>query len=1046
MDMDPADPPIASPNDPELPPAVDEAEFYSAAPEHSRAVTAGDGAEDTTTSLDQLNLAGSKPALPEDGVPPRTRPGLRREGSVPAPQHLPPPAPPAPPAGEGNPTDSLSLVQLRSLVADMPRVEPQPYAFKYADASSLPEELEEWFSYSVEERAMVLKTHTSFAEEWESFTGSTYEEEDNDWRSADTTSQRKFVEGLLQSLHQPDLSRRLRKLEALLYLVLGCWHESAGLPANGAYGSQPRSSAKASEGDAEEPEGKSTLQIELIKANVGIIFQCSGLKLIYDMAKSTCLRECTGESSDTGDVKDAKEMERRELWCSLTLLYAVLEVGRTSDPDVALAMRKEIAHFDPHLLVFLLQLVSRLRWDDSLGLSLTKILLLSWKSAMVLFGGLDDAKRAQALFRDDRDDPDRSGKESITASPLDYHLFRQEISSKYPAFNPPPSLFPIEPENSSILPPLKNNQAKAAGSNAFASGLANLNGSGTSILNQPVHIATPAPSPPPSPAGPGGKGGKKQNYQTNQLFPFLYPPLDEMSNSIGGKGSTDVQDALVGRKWKGGDIPASILEAAELFAERMRATRAMKQLWEERVRFMKYERGWSGTSADKDIETLDLAAEPAEEKQKQDEEKPPLTDGSSEERLEAVERFYEEGLPLLQSLVIVLLKVILNHVTTLITQASGVNGLQSGFQFNENANGNGSAKPDSDEGQANHHLDGGNASVEEVDTVRQQEILDKAVSGLLILLLKWFKISHILKFEYLTQLLVDSNYIPLILKLLQLQEIERIVNYNCDREDLNFFAFCRAHSRQGATDKEQEEEDAALPPPIRRHRVEDSVSTNPQESESSHLSGPPEVDELGNATTDLPTEPITNFSWRNFFSSINYLRIMQKICKNKAHRNLMLVHYKSSQFLKKSLKVPQHELRLYTLKLFKNQVPYCGRKWRQTNMRVITAVYLHCRPELRDDWLAGSDVDAEVEDSVPLEQALRALTHFYNLKRYPAAMGATEGILDEEQDFFRRELEKMDWGEGEVMVGEDASNMQGGMAQGPQQEREWEAPIQVEGW
>lgn len=88
-------------------------------------------------------------------------------------------------------------------------------------------------------------------------------------------------------------------------------------------------------------------------------------------------------------------------------------------------------------------------------------------------------------------------------------------------------------------------------------------------------------------------------------------------------------------------------------------------------------------------------------------------------------------------------------------------------------------------------------------------------------------------------------------------------------------------------------------------------------------------------------------------------------------------------------------------------------------MRVITAVYLNLRPELRDDWLAGSDVDAEVDESVPLEQALRALTHWFNLKRYPEGMGAKLGVLDEEQDFFRRELEKMDWGEDLVSASHD---------------------------
>lgn len=33
-------------------------------------------------------------------------------------------------------------------------------------------------------------------------------------------------------------------------------------------------------------------------------------------------------------------------------------------------------------------------------------------------------------------------------------------------------------------------------------------------------------------------------------------------------------------------------------------------------------------------------------------------------------------------------------------------------------------------------------------------------------------------------------------------------------------------------------------------------------------------------------------------------------------------------------------------------------------MKVITAIYLHCRPDLRDEWLAGIDVDADVEESL----------------------------------------------------------------------------------
>ena len=115
---------------------------------------------------------------------------------------------------------------------------------------------------------------------------------------------------------------------------------------------------------------------------------------------------------------------------------------------------------------------------------------------------------------------------------------------------------------------------------------------GRSIFHQPVHIATPVPSPPPSPAGPGGKGGKKQNYQTNQNFPFLYPPLDGASNDLGSKGGAGLQDRLVGKKWEGSDIPASILEAAQLFASRMRMSRSLRQLWDAREEFIKHDRGW----------------------------------------------------------------------------------------------------------------------------------------------------------------------------------------------------------------------------------------------------------------------------------------------------------------------------------------------------------------------------------------------------------------------------------------------------------------------
>lgn len=39
---------------------------------------------------------------------------------------------------------------------------------------------------------------------------------------------------------------------------------------------------------------------------------------------------------------------------------------------------------------------------------------------------------------------------------------------------------------------------------------------------------------------------------------------------------------------------------------------------------------------------------------------------------------------------------------------------------------------------------------------------------------------------------------------------------------------------------------------------------------------------------------LTDFSWRNFFSVINFAKIMQKLSKHRSHRIRMLVQYKSS--------------------------------------------------------------------------------------------------------------------------------------------------------
>lgn len=47
-------------------------------------------------------------------------------------------------------------------------------------------------------------------------------------------------------------------------------------------------------------------------------------------------------------------------------------------------------------------------------------------------------------------------------------------------------------------------------------------------------------------------------------------------------------------------------------------------------------------------------------------------------------------------------------------------------------------------------------------------------------------------------------------------------------------------------------------------------------------------------TTEEEIDLLSDYSWRNFFTSINFVRIMQKLSKHRSHRIWLLVQYKSS--------------------------------------------------------------------------------------------------------------------------------------------------------
>lgn len=606
--------------------------------------------EEVVEGLRQEQESNSPPAAPNDAAPQENvarRPELRRDAAPPPPPLQPPPPAPVQQSPD-RPSDSMSLAQLRQLVQEMPKIEQPAYAFEYADAQPFEEEIEEWFQYSEFDRAMLLGMRSSFEQKWTAFDSKV------SWIDTSDEQRKMFISQVISRLKDREIVIRIQALEVLCYLVTGVWGTTAGKPVcEGPEDTSPQKKDTAAK----------SLQVRWIENNVTLLYDCSGVQPLFDCLCHAFEKNRNPPNTDPQSAgNDGANLaflaaSERESNLVLTAFYLLVETGRRQEArnEKHTPLRDSIMDLKPNVLVFLVEIISRLRWDDSANVPLTRIILLFWKSLLLFFGGTESLKKAKEELEpafEEREKSSSGRTPFLTASPLDYHVFRQEITSKYPAYNPPPLVVPLELENNSILPPLPQHPSRTAASNGLFSGVGpSVAGGNGSILHQSVHIATPAPSPPPSPIGPGGKAGKKQNYQTNQNFPFMYPPLDDSSNDIGGKGTTELQDVLVGKRWEGSDVPASIIEAGKLFSTHVKMTRAMRQLWEERERFMKYDRGWNlddpeapdeGVDAGlaEDLHDLDL-----EEKnnRKASPDRAPRKETDNEDvqrRLDAVESFY----------------------------------------------------------------------------------------------------------------------------------------------------------------------------------------------------------------------------------------------------------------------------------------------------------------------------------------------------------------------------------------------------------------------
>ncbi|KAF8076110.1 hypothetical protein FPV67DRAFT_1470388 [Lyophyllum atratum] len=851
--------------------------------------------------------------------------------------------------------DSITLGQLRAMVGSVPKPKQSWFDFVYDDEDTVMNEIDEFYSYiEMPQVAENLKA-------WE---GSFISE----WTKASVSQRKAHIELLLESLEHRDAEIRFTNARRLFYVLQGTFAETVS------------------------PEH----QLHWIFENCKVVRSANGLSTIVEAMKIASSKHdllCSLSDHDAAhfhisatEKADFIEEVLTEISVYLGMLYHLIEVFKGHDE-----FADELMSLDPPLPVYLFNVVSGLRDKSAKGYPIKKLLLVLWKTLLTCCGGIRELGRVKKLSRELAGLPPATEiVEKIKSSPLDIETFRQETSVKYPTFTPPqqpipPPIVVPKPNNPPLLTsrlaqayspiPIRHHyhhEDNESNSTGMPGGLpqhfqSQQHYNGHRAMPQP---ATPAPSPPPSPKP------KKQQYQTDQNRPFLFPFA---------KGQFG-RDARY--------VPFAIDEADRLYNKHMYVSLALWQMWRTRDDCITAESGLEHmpgegefqsstfTSNDPevaeplpDIALLDAkieeatkaldAAESSGDKRKAKERREDLM------RLKRVEQIYSAVLPVLSGWVLVLLKLLLATVSASTSMQPPQSSTSSVFPP-----GVSSRKPQEQPPAPPPTLD-------EIDVTRHREITSKAVSAILLLVLKWFKVSHVMKFHHLGQHLLDTNCLLLILKMFGLQEVSASVVSKADSPENNFFRYCLLNFSRNPQPIRPEDN---MPRPARHTVIKTVILPNGEKHEEE-------------------VEQVTEYSWRNFFSTINFAKIMQKLSKGRSHRIWMLVQYKSSAVLKRVLRVMHPMLQLHVLKLIKSQVPFCGRKWRQSNMKVITSIYLNCRPDLRDEWLTGSEVD-DVTDAQAQEQALRHLVKFYNNKRYgPTATSNQHGHIHRRSGSMSHHLE-----------------------------------------
>ncbi|ALC43739.1 CG11526 [Drosophila busckii] len=746
--------------------------------------------------------------------------------------------------------------------------------FVYADVDSYQNEIAELYSYT--EFSEFQMNVKAFEDQME-----LYDLPPN-WQKQDAASQRSIVMKLIDQLEVSDRAFRMQAARCILYLAQGCWAEV----------------------QSDEEQHQNT------RDNVIVLYKLGVFSSFIDLLNMEIETAC---SPDIVAVKitNVTLVDSTDIRVILSVLYIITETIRdehekgTEDyKELAESFVQEINSPLPDgelLAVKLLGMITRFCSGAAPQFPMKKVVLLLWKVSLLGLGGMDVLKNLKNEYRLN------VGLEPITEDTLEVTKCMRASSppatatdileNQYPKRNFKRSLmkqrFLDEPEQ--IDMEMSGNEGGPNANNGNTASVGSNTGNGEDELSQ---YYRPFDDPSASTSGGNTATANPNNQPSLNQTPAAVPPVQitarlpwtpkvrqkDIDQFLDISRNKFIGYSLIGDHESLAGLPQPIHEGFKTLQRHMYVSLADVQIKKEE----------------------DIARNP-------------ISTHEDEIKLTPAEILYQAILPNLPQYMIALLKVLLAASPTSKSKTESINIM-------------------ADVLPKKMPLTATQSTKLTVDMGRHKEIIVKAVSAIILLYLKHFKINHVYQFEFMSQHLVFANCIPLVLKFFN-QTITEYVNTKNSIPLLDFPSCV--------------------------------IGEQPDLSGDSFVYG-----------TDMSDKP---YSWRNVFSCINLLRILNKLIKWKHSRVMMLVVFKSAPILKKTLKVRHAMMQLYVLKLLKMQTKYLGRQWRKSNMKTLSAIYSKVRHRLNDDWAFGNDLESRPWDFQAEECTLRACVDRFNLRRYPEA-------------------------------------------------------------